>query len=165
MTQDGLERWLKAMAESAADLGSSFLGLDGGCELERPLDGPPSGQVGAYVPLVGVERLTHIGLSCTAESAAALARTFMGMEPEDDLEEGDLTDALGEIANILAGGVKGRLEPEEGALSIGLPLVVRGEIEAPRRASRAAASARLGSFGACFQVLQGPREGANTGAE
>ncbi len=63
-----------------------------------------------------------IVLSFPADLACKIASSFAGLEV--DLKHPDLTDALGELANMVAGNAKAKLEGEDIRLS--LPNVVIG---------------------------------------
>lgn len=62
------------------------------------------------------------GLFMAPDAAQALAKLFVGLQPsDDDLPIGDVGDALCELANVLTGAMKRRLNGNV-ALAMGLPL-------------------------------------------
>lgn len=79
-------------------------------------------EVSAAVALTGAWA-GRVVIACTAVAARYATMAMLGIA-EADVAEADVTDALGELANIIGGGVKGLL-PEPCALS--LPLVVTGD--------------------------------------
>ena len=80
-----------------------------------------------------VLRTAIIGLSGTMRGAVAIAfpsKTAHNIvkrliQSEGPTSDDDINDALGEIANVIAGSAKARLEGQ--TVSIGLPTVVRGK--------------------------------------
>jgi len=88
---------------------------------ERPGN---DGVIIAIISLVGdVEWSIFLGLP--RETAPALAAKFAGFEIPFD--SADMGDAVGELANILAGDVKKRLSAKGVKVNISLPSVIRAE--------------------------------------
>lgn len=56
-------------------------------------------------------------LSTERTTADALARALFAMPPEEEVSDADLTDAFGEIANVVGGNIKSLL-PESGVLTM-----------------------------------------------
>jgi chemotaxis protein CheX len=96
-----------------------MLGLDPG----EPASGeqPARCEIGASVQLAG-EWHGAVVVSCDLPFGRRAAAAMFASEP-DALSESDVTDALGELANMIAGNVKPLLP---GAATISLPTVVRG---------------------------------------
>ena len=61
-----------------------------------------------------------VRVSCDPTTADRLARTMLAVGPDHPLPEDDVHDALGEVANVVGGNVKGALG---GDTSLGLPVV------------------------------------------
>lgn len=85
------------------------------------LQGTPT--VFAWVSVTGAWR-GHVVVACSGPASKNVAAALLGIEDRDEIGEADMADALGELANIIGGNVKG-LMPEPSALS--LPQVVEGE--------------------------------------
>jgi chemotaxis protein CheX len=149
-----LVEWSAALVEATRTLASTTLGL----EVTPDADGPaPRGSPaeGSYVALVGEGTSLQIGLSASPDGCQRLSRAFLAMpEEEGDLPEGDVADALGEMANILAGDVKRRMAERDPALKLGLPIVVRGRVQATERMETAVAALRIGDVQAEALVLR-----------
>jgi chemotaxis protein CheX len=100
-------------------LWESYLDPDGG----RPLMIGPAATAGmdisAAVSVTGSWN-GHVVLECSAAASRQAAAAMLGIGAED-VAEADIADALGEMANVIGGGVKSLL-PGECALS--LPQVV-----------------------------------------
>jgi chemotaxis protein CheX len=89
-----------------------------------PAEGAPAGtDVSASVSLTGAWD-GHVVVSCSTGAARRAAAAFLGMEPEE-VSEADLTDVMGELANIVGGNVKSMLPP---ATAVSLPHVVTGAL-------------------------------------
>jgi len=77
--------------------------------------------------LIGLAGTTKGMLAIHLPNAAALAVTtaFLGMEVEE-IDE-DVRDAVGELANMLAGSVKSALDPKGSDIKLSMPSAVYGE--------------------------------------
>ncbi len=130
----GKETWLKVMEESLNEFSTGMLGLEEGKILSID-DQLPESMTGAHVAMVSLQDSINIGLISSEEGCAELSRTFMAMEPDEELEEADVQDALGEIVNIVAGGVKTRLVEKDPSIKIGLPVFFKGTLAAKSQVS------------------------------
>ncbi len=116
------EIWLEASIATLSDCASMFeadnlevLGIS----LQLP-----SYTGGAYISVVGTEQSVELGVVCTPESQQALAQRFLGAEAA--LEPDEVADAMREIANIVAGGLKTVMIQHDPSLLLGLPLFIDG---------------------------------------
>ena len=98
-----------------------------GCELTRgPLglkcNNSPSFEVSG---MIGISGGMHgmVVVSLSRETAIGATERLLGERP--DSLNGDVTDAVGELANMIAGAAKTKFG--NGSLSIGLPTVVCGK--------------------------------------
>ncbi|MDA8391545.1 MAG: chemotaxis protein CheX [Actinomycetota bacterium] len=120
--EEGLEEQMEAIL---ADVWS-FLGLD---------DEPPSGEVAAiespsvhvYTRLSGPDADVGLALQCDRETARSLAAAMLDMAPPE-IGPQDISDAMGEIANIIGGNLKALAED----LTLGFAVVqdAEGEVAA-----------------------------------
>ncbi len=98
-----------------------------GLNLERCDDEGDLGNDGAVIGMISivgdVEWSLFVGLP--KSTAVSLAEAFAGFRIPFDSP--DMGDAVGEVANILAGDVKRRLENRSVSASISLPNVIRAE--------------------------------------
>lgn len=105
----------------------------------------PEDTVGAYVALVHDGGSVQVGVLAGPSGSEALTRILLGMEEDEPFEsESDVADGMGEIANILAGLLKGPFDSKLPGLELGLPLVVRGRLEHPGAIEFVEAHIRLG---------------------
>jgi len=108
---------LATIVESVATM---MLGLDLG---EPAIDVPDASYtIGASVQLMG-DWAGAIVVGCDATFGAEAAGAMFGTDPATVTQE-EISDALGELANMIAGNVKPLLP---GTATISLPTVVRGE--------------------------------------
>lgn len=123
------KEWLRIIAESASEVAAVALGFDR-CEIRSQGSAVPDGVVGAYLPLGTSEQPMQVGFLSDPAGCQTLAKAFLGMAPEDeDLGASDLSDAISELANVVAGGIKRRV-PGGVDLKLGLPLFVKGSVQA-----------------------------------
>ena len=50
------------------------------------------------------------------------------MEPDDPITEEEISDAMGEVANMVMGSVKSRIQDQIGTLDVSIPSVVSGRM-------------------------------------
>ncbi len=148
--------WIKAMGDATDELAQSYLGFDSGCQVRDALPGMPDRFKGAFVTLLSADLSTQIGIGSNPGGCQSLAQAMIG-EEDEELPDEDVADVMGEIANIVAGGVKKRLADTVGDLQLGLPFVIDGKIEAAGKAMETAVDVTIGPVTAYFLILQGPR--------
>jgi chemotaxis protein CheX len=66
------------------------------------------------------------GLCLDQPGARAVAAAMLCMDDTEDLTENDVIDAVGEIANMVMGGIKTRLQENVRDLEISIPSVIQG---------------------------------------
>jgi Chemotaxis phosphatase CheX len=117
----------------------------------------PQSLFGAYVPLVAAGCQVQIGVVAEWGACQALARALFGMEAGAELEaDSDVSDALGEIANMVAGRVKARMNERAPGLVTGLPLCVAGHVEPSAGAEQASIALLFDDVRASVRVLLSP---------
>lgn len=115
---------MDALAEAAGEVAATVLAGASFEALESP-SGSGSGH-GAYLSLVTQDQPLQVGLLAEPAGCQALAKALLGMEPADEnLPPGDVSDAMCEIINIVAGGLKRRVS-ERLPITLGLPMFVAG---------------------------------------
>lgn len=88
-----------------------------------PGDAEPAGEVlVSCVQIMAAQGNYVVAITTSGNLAAQLAAGMLQMDA-GDIGEQDRNDAFGEIANILGGGVKGKIP---GASSMSMPVVVSG---------------------------------------
>jgi hypothetical protein len=140
------------MADASTELALS-LGIDG-VELLGWHDVPPTGMAGAYIPLLAEDQTLQLALLASPAGCADLARLLLGMEPGESVSDADIADAVGELVNIVAGGVKQRMQEATGGLRLGLPVFIHGYVQPTQQLEVSLASARIGEVDAHLMALR-----------
>lgn len=156
-----ITEWMQALNDAMGEIATTALGLSG-FEIVRTSHAVPAGLEGAYLALVGQEDSIQIGLASNAEGCQLLAKSLLGMAPEDpDMEPGDLADAMGEIVNISAGGIKARVHGKVPPIKIGLPIFVTGSVQpSGKKQVMLVAEVLIGSVPAALVLIE-PRGAAS----
>lgn len=125
--------WLEALAEATAELSTTSLELEG-CTIIGPRQSDGD-LVGCYIVLVGDKCSVQIAVAASPETCRTIAGRLFEMDAVEaqEISEGDVADAIGEVVNIVAGGVKSRMAPYYASLQLGLPFVIEGVIESTKR--------------------------------
>jgi len=127
ITRLDTQEWLRIIAESASEVATVALGLDA-CEITQG-SAVPEGLIGAYLPLGTNEQPMQVGFLSNPAGCQRLAKALLGMgAEEDDLAPADLSDAISELANVVAGGIKRRVAGGV-EIKLGLPLFVNGSVQ------------------------------------
>ncbi len=138
-----LKQWCDAVEQASAELSTVALGLDG-IDVSDWDDKLPVGSQGSYIPVVSDNSAVHIGVVSNKEGCVELTRMLLGMEPDEELSQDDVTDAMGEVVNILAGAVKTVLAEAFSNLILGLPIVIDGRLVTTEQQVHYRATAKLG---------------------
>jgi chemotaxis protein CheX len=88
-----------------------------------PCPAPGVNSIIAVISLVGDVEWS-LTLRLPQETAVAVAQKFTGFSVPFD--SGDMGDAIGELANVIAGSVKSKLDQRGAKANISLPTVLRG---------------------------------------
>ena len=67
-----------------------------------------------------------LGVCCDEPCAGRSRRTCSACLSADELSENDVSDAMGEIANMVMGAVKARIQNDVGTIEVSIPSVVQG---------------------------------------
>ena len=86
---------------------------------------PPEGDITAMVGLAG-GLCGVLSIRCSLETASLLASKMLGIDTTSPEAEAATRDALGEIANVVAGSVKTAVPGLEDACFLSTPTVVMG---------------------------------------
>ncbi len=66
-----------------------------------------------------------LGICCSETCAGTIAANMLGLEPTEISKE-DINDAMGEVANMIMGSIKSRIQNAVGSIRVSIPSVVRG---------------------------------------
>lgn len=72
-----------------------------------------------------------VTIKCDCQSAAKVARSMLMMTDEDELGQGDIHDAIGEVTNLVIGGLKSRVAETVGQIEVSIPVVMEGREVVP----------------------------------
>jgi|HubBroStandDraft_6_1064221.scaffolds.fasta_scaffold46129_3 CheY-specific phosphatase CheX len=145
--------WRDAIQSSAAELARVALGFTSPTTIALAALADTERLVGAHIPLVGRPSY-ELWFVASRASCAALADAVLGGMDVEALPIGVTNDAICELVNMLAGGVKRRLVGSD--LELGLPVFVNGSVEPSDRLSAATFRLQLGAVETHVVVL-GPR--------
>lgn len=127
----------KIIAETTEEIFNSMIFID--ISAQPPLESEKQvlgchisgmiGLTGDLTAMLGIHCPNHVGLAITG--------AMLGLEIQE--VDADVKDALGEISNMIAGGIKERLGAEKIELELAIPTAVTGKsytISAPKNSSR-----------------------------
>lgn len=148
-----IDHWMDVMEAATSEVAVATLGV-GNVERFARLDEPSTVMSGAYLPLVGVEDQLQIALAALPDDCGRIARAMLGMAETDDLPIADVADAINELVNIIAGGVKSKVFDRLGALQLGLPIFIHGPPQPTGRLRTRVTPVRIGETPAVLMVVQ-----------
>jgi Chemotaxis phosphatase CheX len=115
---------LDALVDATTEVSSTVLS-GASCELLDTQTDYGTGH-GAYLSLNTDEEPIQVGLLAEPSDCQVLSKALLGMEAGDeDLPDGDVSDAMCEIINMIAGGLKRRVTGQL-PVTLGLPMFVTG---------------------------------------
>jgi hypothetical protein len=121
-----LTEWMNLAADAATEIATGALGAES-VEWRHPSGVVlPSDLCGVYIPLLGDGFSVQLGVLGRRDVCTQLAKSLLGMGPEESLDgDADVFDAVGEVTNMVAGGVKVRAAGHTN-VTLGLPLALTG---------------------------------------
>ncbi len=88
----------------------------------------PTGGIAGTVTLTDEKMSINLTLIFGTSLAKSIFKAMMGMEDDDSLvDSNEVSDVVGELANMAAGGAKTRLQNQGFSFKLGLPSVVVGD--------------------------------------
>ena len=142
-----IAQWRAAVEGAAGEIASYALSFSGAVVQDPVGIECTVALIGAHLPLVGDGHAYDLALVTTAASCRALARAILCVAPDAPVRDAEVADAIGEIANMLGGGVKRRLAvPSSVDLLLGLPIFLHGYIEPTERMVVTCLPTRLGTI-------------------
>lgn len=128
LQQTAPDTWLDAVIAATDETSEQFLDL-GNIEILSRSDTLPDVATASLVSLTSESTSVMVGVAATPDGCQVISKSLLGMEAdEEDLPLDDVIDALGEMANIVAGSVKQRIVDVGGESTVlGLPLVLQGK--------------------------------------
>ena len=68
-----------------------------------------------------------MAIYCGTECAKTIATNMLGMEPDEQVSDEDVCDAIGEVTNMVMGSLKARIQDDIGNIEVSIPTVVCGQ--------------------------------------
>ncbi|MHC4423137.1 MAG: chemotaxis protein CheX [Planctomycetota bacterium] len=99
-----------------------FMDIDETCEPEQEIEG--STLLGSITFKGNIEGC--LAICCGMPCAKAIAANMLGMDSAEEVGEEEVCDAIGEVANMVMGSVKARLQESAGNVEVSIPTVVSG---------------------------------------
>ena len=148
MTCPSMQAVLDSTVAALDDIAATTLGMENGSvPLEASLGFEPANGIGAHVALVVEGIALQVGLITDQDGLVQLTSAMLGLTPGvDSLTPAEQKDALGELSNMLAGGVKARISKFDPGMRLGLPMVIRGTVRPTGSARCLDTLRRLGSI-------------------
>jgi len=147
-----LKDWASATSGSMEEFAIGALGLED-FSITTADAVAEAADCGGYIPILTERESVQIGLAADLASCRKLSRLLLVLEDsEPDPPLSEIRDAMGEIANVIAGAIKTRVGNLRTGLEIqlGLPFFVHGRI-APV-AGLADAIVRFEAAGICCDI-------------
>ncbi len=66
-------------------------------------------------------------ICCGTDCAKAIAANMLGMEPDEQVSDEDVCDAIGEVTNMVMGSLKSRIQDNFSKIDVSIPTVVSGQ--------------------------------------
>ena len=152
-----METWLDRVIEAAQEVASTT--FNAATFDVVPLEAMPRARQGSLLPVQKGPESLYLGVLSDEAGCATLTRALLQMEEGEEPGEEDVTDAVGEIINILAGVVQRALDGDGSAVTLGLPVYIRGEIIAPAKSEARFANINLGPARADLIIVRGELNG------
>ena len=147
-----IEAWLTSFREAAGEVAKDSLRF--GTASVKDEESAP--HPGAYISLLSDQHSVHLGLSASPDGCRAIARGFLGMHPDQPIEDQAVADGVREVMNIVAGKVKSKMAGKDGVLQMGLPMFLSSAAH-PSAEERVAADLQIGSVDCTLVVYRSKR--------
>ncbi|TFG89111.1 MAG: chemotaxis protein CheX [Candidatus Atribacteria bacterium] len=69
-----------------------------------------------------------MAICCSMDCGKIIACNMLGMEPCSELSEEEVSDAMGEVSNMVLGSIKARIQKDVGNINVSIPSVVKGRM-------------------------------------
>lgn len=121
-----IAEWLESAAEAAQQIAREALAMSELNWSGSTRDPLPGDLCGIYIPLMMDGIALQLGVLATRDVCAALASALLGGDEPMETDE-DVFDAVGEIANLIAGTFKVLLADQLN-VRVGVPLAMKGRV-------------------------------------
>ncbi len=116
------ENWLPVLELAVEEVFEIMVG-----QKVKPVEKSEAPPPGGYTAMVGIAGglCGILTISCDRKTAQAVAKSMLG--PEITESEEQISDALGEICNMVAGTFKNKLSTADRSCMLSVPTVIKGE--------------------------------------
>lgn len=153
MTDLAVGEWQEAAIQVAQDIGTGVLAFEECSPVDR-VGNIGQDRQGAYVPILSGDCSLHVGVVSDESGCASLTRALLGMAPDEAVSIDDIHDAVGEIANMVAGGIKTKVTAKGTDAQIGLPIFIQGHIESGSATQSVVSQLKFGDVEVCITVVK-----------
>ena len=150
-----LRHWRTAVEGAATEIATHALSFPGVVVLDPVAAERSAALIGAHIPLVGGGQAFDMALVSSREGCEALSRAILCLGARPAICDAEIVDAIGEIANMLAGAMKRRLADHGAHLALGLPIFVHGYLQPSDRTAVIALPIRFGTIDAMVLIAGG----------
>jgi hypothetical protein len=137
-------QWRTAVTDAATEIATRALSFPGVVVQDPVAAQRYAALIGAHIPLIGGGEALEMALVSSAEGCEVLTRAILGVTAGPAPRDVEIVDAIGEIVNMLAGGMKRRLAKHGAHLALGLPIFVRGYLQPSDRLALISLPIRFG---------------------
>jgi CheY-specific phosphatase CheX len=127
VTDLAVAEWQQAAVDVVSSIGTDVLAFES-CSQPSIVGEVGLESQGAYVPILSGDHSLHVGVVSSEDGCHVLTRALLGMAPDEEVSADDVHDAVGEIANMVAGGVKTKVVSRGVDAQLGLPIFIHGHI-------------------------------------
>jgi chemotaxis protein CheX len=100
-----------------------FVNLEESSEAEEIIEG--DSLLGSITFKGGLEGC--FAICCSVPCAKTIALNMLAMDPSEELSEAEISDAIGEVTNMVMGGIKSRILDVVGNIEVSIPIVTSGQ--------------------------------------
>ncbi len=100
-----------------------FVNLEESSESEEIIEG--DSLLGSITFKGGIEGC--FAICCSVPCAKTIALSMLAMDPSEELSEAEISDAIGEVTNMVMGGIKSRILDTVGNIEVSIPMVTSGQ--------------------------------------
>lgn len=142
-----LAQWRTALQSAASEIASYALSFTGAVVQDPVGIERTVALIGAHIPMIGSGGAYDLALVASPGDCKALARAILCRAPDAAVLDTEVADAIGEIVNMLGGGVKRRMSSHRAAeLLLGLPIFLHGYIQPTERMTVTCLPTRFGTI-------------------
>ncbi|MCP4501575.1 MAG: chemotaxis protein CheX [Deltaproteobacteria bacterium] len=122
--------------------------------LVRAIEALPASSYGGYMQLSNSDVVLLVAIAAEKDACEALARALLFMEADEEVTADDMSDAMGEIVNMVGGGMKTKGADLHAGLTLGLPFFVEGHLEVPSEIEFSGSEVKVGEHTVWVSIIK-----------